>query len=123
MNFKFHLISLIFFMGIIGCSSSIESKIESGELTGDDYVEMVDYIYEAMEQLEVINSTEDPSDIEGVTEMIKEVAAEYPMVPEYYGAIVKALRDKSPELENSGVDEQKLGRIIDYQGRGWLRFW
>ena len=105
------------------CGSSTESKSKSGELTGDDYAGMVDYMYEAMEEIEVINRTADPSDTDGVFEMIKEVVAEYPMVPDYYEATVKALRDNSQELENSGVDEQKLGRVLDCQARGWLRFW
>lgn len=95
----------------------------SDKLTGEDYEDMVDYMYEAMCEINEINQTTDPSDVEYAASAGQEVAREYPDVPEYFEIVMTAVRDKDPEIENSNVDTTKLARVIDCMGRGWGVFW
>lgn len=92
------------------------------EYSADDYKEMVDYMYEAMETINEINQTLDPSDVQGAQELASEVASDYPDVKEYYEICFEAARNGNSEFEK-GADLDKMARIIDCQARGWLRFW
>ena len=123
------IISALFFLlitltGCGGTESSINSRIEKGEkLSAADYEYMVDYMYDAMSELENINRTYDPSDTEGVMEAGREVAKEYPYFDEYLAACMSALNNNNEEFNNSKADADKMARVVDCVARGWAMFW
>ncbi|MBD5183475.1 MAG: hypothetical protein HDS97_01070 [Bacteroidales bacterium] len=120
--------TLLLFLNLLvqGCggSESLNSKIEKNEkLSESDYEYMVDYMYDAMSEIEVINQTYDPSDAQGVMEAGREVASEYPEFPKYFVVCTNAMEEKDPAIENSALDRDKFSRVIHCVARGWDMFW
>lgn len=111
-------------IALAGCGSSLSDKIkENKALSAEDYSEMVDYMYEAMCDLEEINRTAYPYDQESLRASIHEVTQEYPLVPVYYTACMNAVNSDAENFNPNTVDIQKFGRAMDCMGRGWGKFW
>ncbi|MCH5230986.1 MAG: hypothetical protein J1F43_04240 [Muribaculaceae bacterium] len=111
-------------IALASCGSSISDKIkDSKALSAADYSEMVDYMYEAMCDMEQINRTADPYDQESLMASIHEVTQEYPLVPLYYTACMKAVNSDSENFNKNTVNMQKFGRVVDCMARGWGKFW
>lgn len=113
------ILSLV--MGImIGCSSS---KVkDSDDYSASDYAEMVDYMYDAISEMEVINRTADPSDLDHVKYLCQQVVSEYPYAKEYLIVCQQAIADDNEKLIEK-ADEEKLDRILDCAARGWFNQW
>lgn len=108
---------------LVSCGSS--SKIESngnGDYSASDYAVMVDYMYDAMVEMDEINQTADPSDLEGVKSLCKQVVHEYPNAKEYLNACTQAIADENEKLLEK-ASEEKLSIIMDCAARGWLNQW
>lgn len=120
---SFFICAIMFIMVSCGHSSIVDKIHEGKELSADDYNEMVNYMYEAMSEMEVINRTADPSDYDYLMSEINEIAEDYPYVPEFYSACMKAMNNGSPNFNQNTVDMQKFGRVVDCMARGWGRFW
>ena len=111
-------------IALASCGSSISDKIKDNKaLSAEDYSEMVDYMYEAMCDMEVINRTADPYDQESLMANIHEVTQDYPLVPLYYITCMNAVNSDSENFNPNTVDIQKFGRVMDYMSRGWGKFW
>lgn len=111
-------------MALASCGSSISDKIKEGKaLTGEEYNEMVEYMYDAMSEMEVINRTADPSDYESLMSDIHEVVEAYPLVPVYYRVCLNAVTSDSENFNKNTVNLVKFGRVTDCMGRGWGKFW
>lgn len=118
-------LSLLLLFIAEGCSGgSLKSKIEKGEpLSGEDYAYMVDYMYDAMSEIEMINRSYEASDTEGVMEAGREVAKKYPDFKIYFITCWDAISEQDPEIEKSDLNQDKLARVIDCKFRGWDMFW
>ena len=108
---------------LVSCGSS--SKVESngnGDYSASDYAEMVDYMYDAMMEMGEINRTADPSDLEEVKSLCKQVVHEYPYAKEYLNACTQAIADENEKLIEK-ANEEKLNIVIDCAARGWFNQW
>ena len=118
----FFTISVLLMM-LTGCSSSPKVEANSdGEYSSSDYAEMVDYMYAAMSEMEVINRTADPSDLEEVRSLCQQVVREYPYAKQYLNAYIQAIADENEKLLEE-ADKEKLSIVIDYSERGWFNQW
>lgn len=107
---------------LVSCGSS--SKVESngnGEYSASDYAEMVDYMYDAMVEMDEINQTADPSDPEGVKALCMQVVHEYPYAKDYLRACREAIDRGDTKAES--IDPEKFDIIMDCFARGWFNVW
>lgn len=116
------LVLLATAMGACSQGKGENASEQTDEYSSGDYKEMVDYMYEAMEAMNEINHTLDPSDIQGAQELASEVASEYPDAKEYFEICSEAARNGNSEFEK-GADSEKMARIMDCYARGWFKFW
>lgn len=116
------LAGVIFLMTTVSCSKSSDKKAQDNDLDAEDYAEMVAYISEAMDEFETINSNYGPNEAEEALGLMREVVTEYPEVKTYMNACLEAYNNDNPEFKE-GVDESEMAQLMDYQSRGWLKFW
>ena len=115
--------AILFFLGSCG-GGSLSEKIQEGkDLLGEDYSEMVGYMYEAMSEMEEINRTAGPSDYKSLMADIREITQDYPMVPVFYDVCLKAMNSDSKNFNKKTVNLQKFGRVMDFMCRCWGKFW
>lgn len=109
---------------LTNCGGSLTDKLREGkELSTNDYTEMINYLYDAMSDMENVNRTANPYDTEELMEQIHEITEEYPAVPLYYEACVKAFREGNKNFNEVKEDPSKFARVMDCMARGWGKFW
>lgn len=116
------MIGALLLMTMAGCSKSLEEKINDNELKAEDYAEMVDYIFDAMDYRNTIDTIYSEDETEEAAPFIADVVEEYPLVPLYSTACVRAVSNNDPEFAKS-VSASKMAELMQYQLRGWLNLW